>query len=103
MVACTCALSIGIESGSRAASRPAAAGCSRIVTRIRCCTRWKVHERRGARRTQAVCTVVSSGVMDETLRSLFPESEPWDSGRLAVQPPHELYYEQYGNPNGKPA
>jgi proline iminopeptidase len=41
--------------------------------------------------------------MDETLRTLFAETEPWDSGRLAVEAPHELYYEQYGNPSGKPA
>jgi proline iminopeptidase len=41
--------------------------------------------------------------MGETLRGLFPETQPFDSGRLAVEPPHEIYYEQYGNPAGKPA
>jgi proline iminopeptidase len=41
--------------------------------------------------------------MNDTLRTLFPESEPFDTGRLAVEPPHEIYYEQYGNPRGKPA
>jgi proline iminopeptidase len=41
--------------------------------------------------------------MNETLRTLYPETEPFDSGRLAVDPPHEIYYEQYGNPQGKPA
>ena len=41
--------------------------------------------------------------MDETFRTLFAEAEPFQTGRLAVEPPHELYYEQYGNPDGKPA
>ena len=37
------------------------------------------------------------------LLTLFPESEPFDTGKLAVGAPHEIYYEQYGNPAGKPA
>jgi proline iminopeptidase len=41
--------------------------------------------------------------MNEVPRSLYPESEPFDVGRLAVDPPHEIHYEQYGNPDGKPA
>jgi proline iminopeptidase len=41
--------------------------------------------------------------MSEALRTLFQETEPFDTGRLAVDPPHEIYYEQYGNPDGKPA
>jgi proline iminopeptidase len=36
------------------------------------------------------------------LRSLYPEIEPFDSGFLPVSPLHTLYYEQSGNPNGKP-
>ena len=35
--------------------------------------------------------------------SLYPEIEPYDSGRLRVSDLHELYYEQVGNPEGKPA
>lgn len=35
-------------------------------------------------------------------RSLYPEIEPYDSGRLAVSDLHTLYYEQCGNPQGKP-
>src|SRR3982750_2413198 len=38
-----------------------------------------------------------------TLRTLYPEIEPYDSGMIKVSPVHELYYEQCGNPNGKPA
>ena len=36
------------------------------------------------------------------LRSLYPEIEPFDSGMLKVSPLHTLYYEQSGNPHGKP-
>ena len=37
----------------------------------------------------------------ETLRTLYPEVEPYDSGHVRVSPVHELYYEQCGTPNGK--
>ena len=36
-------------------------------------------------------------------RTLYPEIEPFDSGYLEVSPLHSLYYEQCGNPQGKPA
>lgn len=36
------------------------------------------------------------------MKVLYPEIEPFDKGRLKVSPVHELYYEQCGNPNGKP-
>ncbi|MEM6990506.1 MAG: prolyl aminopeptidase [Myxococcota bacterium] len=35
-------------------------------------------------------------------RSFYPEIEPFDTGMLAVSDVHSLYYEQSGNPNGKP-
>ena len=38
----------------------------------------------------------------ESLRTLYDEVEPYDSGYIRVSPVHELYYEQCGNPNGKP-
>jgi proline iminopeptidase len=41
--------------------------------------------------------------MSEAPRSLYPESEPFEVGRLTVDSPHEIHYEQYGNPDGKPA
>jgi len=41
--------------------------------------------------------------MNDALYTLFAEIEPFDSGRLPVTAPHEIYYEQYGNPKGKPA
>ena len=37
------------------------------------------------------------------LKTLYPAIEPFDTGRLRVSPIHELYYEQVGNPGGKPA
>ena len=36
------------------------------------------------------------------LRTLYPAIKPFDTGRLKVSPIHELYYEQCGNPQGKP-
>src|ERR1700741_4403344 len=35
-------------------------------------------------------------------RTLYPPIDPFDTGRLAVDAPHNLYYEQCGNPKGKP-
>ncbi len=34
---------------------------------------------------------------------LYPEAEPYISGRLAVAPPHKLYWEESGSPDGSPA
>jgi proline iminopeptidase len=36
------------------------------------------------------------------MRELYPEIEPFDSGMLDVDSRHRLYYEQCGNPHGKP-
>ena len=36
------------------------------------------------------------------MRELYPEIEPYDSGMLEVDARHRLYYEQCGNPQGKP-
>ena len=36
-------------------------------------------------------------------RSLYPAIEPYNSGYLMVSDNHELYYEECGNPDGKPA
>ncbi|MBP6796531.1 MAG: prolyl aminopeptidase [Luteimonas sp.] len=36
------------------------------------------------------------------MRTLYPEIEPFDTGMLAVDDRHTLYYEQCGNPRGKP-
>lgn len=36
------------------------------------------------------------------MRDLYPETDVYDSGMLAVDARHQVYYEQCGNPNGKP-
>ena len=36
------------------------------------------------------------------MRTFYPAIEPYEVGRLAVSPLHTLYYEQCGNPAGKP-
>jgi proline iminopeptidase len=38
----------------------------------------------------------------EPRRTLYNPIEPYDSGHLSVSDVHQLYYEQCGNPNGKP-
>src|SRR5262245_14211096 len=35
-------------------------------------------------------------------RTLYPEIEPYRSGELRVSELHQLYYEESGNPDGKP-
>jgi proline iminopeptidase len=40
--------------------------------------------------------------MHENRRSLYPEIEPFDNGMLPVSDLHALYFEQCGNPHGKP-
>jgi proline iminopeptidase len=36
-------------------------------------------------------------------RELYPPTEPFDSGFIALDSGHQMYYEQCGNPLGKPA
>ena len=36
------------------------------------------------------------------MRTLYPDIEPFDTGSLKVDDRHALYYEQCGNPAGKP-
>ncbi len=38
-----------------------------------------------------------------TRRGLYPEIQPYRTGYLRVSPIHEIYYEECGNPGGKPA
>ncbi len=39
---------------------------------------------------------------EATRRTLYPDIEPFDAGLLEVSPLHRIYYEQCGNPRGKP-
>jgi len=41
--------------------------------------------------------------MPMSRRTLYPALEPFDTGYLPGSGPHEIYYEQCGNPRGKPA
>lgn len=41
--------------------------------------------------------------MSNERRGLFPEVEPYNSGMLPVGDGHEVYFEECGNPAGKPA
>lgn len=46
----------------------------------------------------------NSGMMKDTARrDLYPPIEPYHTGFLDVGSGHELYYEECGNPHGKPA
>ena len=36
------------------------------------------------------------------MRQLYPPIEPYQQGFLKMSPPHEIYYEQSGNPDGLP-
>jgi proline iminopeptidase len=40
--------------------------------------------------------------MSQERRALYPEIEPYEVGQLKVSELHTLYFEQSGNPNGKP-
>jgi proline iminopeptidase len=40
---------------------------------------------------------------DTPRRTLYPEIEPYRTGRLRVSDLHEIYFEESGNPEGKPA
>lgn len=39
---------------------------------------------------------------DTPRRDLYPEIEPFDSGMMETEGPHRIYYEQCGNPEGRP-
>jgi len=44
----------------------------------------------------------TNGGMSSERRTLYPEIQPYRTGRLRVSGPHELYFEESGNPQGKP-
>jgi proline iminopeptidase len=41
-------------------------------------------------------------LMNQGRRTLYPEIEPYRTGRMKVSALHEIYYEECGNPRGKP-
>ena len=40
--------------------------------------------------------------MKDPVTWLYPPIEPYNTGRLQVSPVHEIYFEESGNPSGKP-
>jgi len=68
------------------------------------------HPRRGARKPAASARQPARRVTTRTrhksikpgLRSLYPAAEPYNSGMLRVAAEHEIYFEECGNPQGKP-
>ena len=43
-----------------------------------------------------------TSIMKDPLTWLYPPIEPYNTGRLKVSPVHEIYFEESGNPSGKP-
>ncbi len=41
-------------------------------------------------------------ILKDPVTWLYPALDPYRTGRLAVDAPHELYFEESGNPDGKP-
>src|ERR1039457_2794101 len=41
-------------------------------------------------------------IMKDPVTWLYPSIEPYNTGRLQVSPVHEIYFEEIGNPTGKP-
>src|SRR5688572_32891499 len=50
-----------------------------------------------ARRSQTIIALIM-----QPMRTLYDPIEPYDSGHISVSEVHQLYYEQCGNPHGKP-
>jgi hypothetical protein len=50
-----------------------------------------------------VCSFAPRDGGEEAHLPLYPDIEPFATGRLRVSDLHELYYEQTGTPDGKPA
>lgn len=45
---------------------------------------------------------LSTSLAKDPVTWLYPPIEPYDTGRLKVSPLHEIYFEQSGDPSGKP-
>lgn len=55
------------------------------------------------RRTTAAAKSAKSAVRANARRRLYPPIKPYNSGFLRVSDLHEIYFEECGNPRGKPA
>ena len=82
------------------ASKPrAAASAAKLATRTASRSRSSSHP--AARATSRGAS--KSGVSTPPRRELYPAIEPFKQGYLRVSDIHEIYYEECGNPAGKPA
>jgi proline iminopeptidase len=87
------------KKGKRAAVRPArasASGSKKASTP-------KVAASKNARTTVPASAKRKSAARTQYLRTLYPPIKPYRTGYLQVSEVHELYYEESGNPHGKPA
>jgi proline iminopeptidase len=50
----------------------------------------------------AIVATSNTPLLGDTLRTLYPEIEPYQTGMLAVGDNHTLYWEESGKPDGKP-
>ncbi|HEX7313174.1 MAG TPA: prolyl aminopeptidase [Pyrinomonadaceae bacterium] len=57
---------------------------------------------RTSRAARAFWPAAGNLCMMAGMRTLYPPTEPYDTGRLQVSPVHNIYYEQCGNPDGQP-
>ena len=55
-----------------------------------------------AKRAPTRAKTARSRPVDTRLRQLYPAIEPYNSGFLRVSDTHQLYFEESGNPKGKP-
>src|SRR6516225_6434674 len=46
--------------------------------------------------------MANASPMKEPVTWLYPPTEPYHTGQLQVSPVHEIYFEESGNPSGKP-
>src|SRR6202035_1135585 len=44
----------------------------------------------------------AASIMKDPVTWLYPSVEPYNTGRLQVSPVHEIYFEESGNPTGRP-
>jgi proline iminopeptidase len=96
-----------VQAKPRTAPRPAATKLKRAVPKSKSAARAVkpsvTAARSTARSTVSSPTPSSSASPALQRRDLYPAIEPYRQGYLRVSELHEIYYEECGNPAGKPA
>ncbi|HEV7716737.1 MAG TPA: hypothetical protein VGO53_14160, partial [Steroidobacteraceae bacterium] len=89
---------------AKKAARPAASRSApaRSVTRRRSPAR-ATSSRSAPPKAAATRTSRPATPKGRKLRELYPSIKPYNSGHLRVSDVHEIYFEECGNPRGKPA